>query len=114
MTDWVKLVEDSSNGGRKLAKASPDAIKAFGGLMRESMGEGALDTKTKELMAVAIGVAVRCEGCIGHHVKSAIRAGASREELAETLAVTVAMGGGPSWVYAGQALEAYDQLSAAK
>lgn len=61
-------------------------------------------------MALAISVAVRCEGCIGSHTKAAKQAGATREEVLETVGMSIYMGGGPSFVYGAQALEAYDQL----
>ena len=73
--------------------------------------DGMLDPKTKELIAAAIGVAVRCDGCIAFHVKALVQQGASREEILEMLGMAVYMGGGPSMVYAAQALEAYDQFA---
>jgi AhpD family alkylhydroperoxidase len=95
-----------------LREAAPDALKAFGALAVAATASKALDTKTKELMAVAIGISVRCHGCIATHMKSAIRAGATRAEVAETIAVAIYMGGGPSFVYGGEALRAYDELAA--
>ncbi|MGA8698146.1 MAG: carboxymuconolactone decarboxylase family protein [Xanthobacteraceae bacterium] len=71
----------------------------------------AIDTKTKELMALAIGIAVHCEGCVAYHTKMAHQQGASREEVVETVALAVYMGGGPATVYGGDALRAYDQFS---
>jgi len=60
-------------------------------------------------VALAIAVATRCDGCIGYHARGAVRAGASRQEVAEILAVTIQMGGGPSVNYAADALRAFDQ-----
>ena len=71
----------------------------------------ALDAKTKELLAVAISVAVRCDPCITYHVEGARKHGATREEIAETMGLAVYMGAGPSAMYAAQALEAYDQYA---
>jgi len=93
-----------------LYKAVPDAMTAFQGLMKAASKEGTLSAKTKELMALAIAIAMRCEGCIVFHVQNAIRHSASREEVAETIAVAVEMGGGPATVYGGKALGAYDEL----
>lgn len=93
----------------RLHKELPGAIGAFGQLHDKSLADGALPGKTKELMALAIAVAVRCEGCIAYHVHDSLKAGASREEVLETLGVAVMMGGGPSAVYACEALEALDQ-----
>jgi AhpD family alkylhydroperoxidase len=73
-----------------------------------------IETKTKELMALAIGIAVHCDGCVAYHTKMAHQHGATREEVAETVALAIYMGGGPAAVYGADALRAYDQLSAAK
>ncbi|MCC0056682.1 MAG: carboxymuconolactone decarboxylase family protein [Rhodobiaceae bacterium] len=72
---------------------------------------GALDGKTKELIALAIGIAARCDGCLAFHAKAAIEAGASRAEILETIGVAIYMGGGPSMIYGAEALEAFDQLT---
>ena len=91
-------------------KASPDIAKAFSALASAATTPGALPTKTKELIALAIGIAGRCDGCIGFHTAAAIRHGATRAEILETIDVAIYMGGGPSYVYGAQALEAFDQL----
>lgn len=98
---------------RELALLHPDAIKAFGTLSREAQKAGELDHKTKELIALAIGVTSRCDGCIAYHARNSLRAGATRKEVAEALAVAVQMGGGPAMVHAADALEAYDEFAAA-
>ena len=86
-------------------------MKAFGQLAQAAMTEGALSTKHKELMALAIGVTQRCSGCIGFHVKALIKLGATRAELEEMLAVCVYMGGGPALMYTAEALAAWDSMS---
>jgi len=96
----------------RLGEEIPGTFGGFRQLHVESMAEGALSTKHKELIALAIGVAVRCEGCIAFHVHDALKAGASREEILETLGVVMLMGGGPAAVYAGEAREALDQFEA--
>ena len=68
--------------------------------------------KTKELIALAIGVAVRCDGCIGFHMQALLKLGASKAEIEETLGMAVYMGGGPSLMYAAHAMQAYDQMTA--
>ncbi len=90
----------------------PDVIGAFAKLNEASMKPGALDTKFKELLTVAIGIAIRCEGCIAVHVKSAMTAGASREEIMETIGVAIMMGGGPSIAYGAEAQVAMEQFLA--
>jgi AhpD family alkylhydroperoxidase len=97
----------------QLAKELPDVMKAFYGLSRNSSTPGALDTKTKELIALAIGVATHCDGCIAFHTRAALQAGASREEIVETLGVTVMMGGGPSLMYAAHVMEAIEEFQQA-
>jgi len=90
-----------------LAKSSPKVFGAYGQLVQSAMKSGALDGKTKELMAVAISVSVRCEDCILYHTRAAIKLGASEAEYVESLDVAVELGGGPSVVYAARALEFY-------
>ncbi|MCB1509863.1 MAG: carboxymuconolactone decarboxylase family protein [Hyphomicrobiaceae bacterium] len=109
--DYVAIADSVVTGANKLAKAVPDAMGAFGALGKASYGEGKLSAKTKELISLAISVAARCDGCVAYHARAAHKKGVSREEVAEALAVAIQMGGGPSMVYAGQALEAYDTFA---
>ena len=81
-------------------------------MARAAMAAGALDEKTKELIAMAIGVAARCDGCLGFHAKALVRLGATPEEFQEMLGIAVYMGGGPSLMYAAHALEAFEEFSA--
>lgn len=94
-------------------KESPEVMKGVGQLHKASLKAGALSTGTKELIALAIGIAIRCEGCIALHLKAALEAGATREEIVETIGVAVLMGGGPAVVYGSQALAALDQFEEA-
>lgn len=94
----------------ELKKLVPDAVSAFSTLSRSAQTAGVLDKKQKELLALAIAVAIRCEGCIAYHARGARRTGVDRQELGEALAVAVQMGGGPSLNYAADALRAYDQF----
>jgi AhpD family alkylhydroperoxidase len=96
----------------QLSKALPDFMKAFYGLSHQSSAPGALDEKTKELIALAIGVSQHCDGCIAFHTQSALKAGATHEEILETLSVTVFMGGGPALMSATHAMEALTELEA--
>ena len=73
--------------------------------------DGVLDKKTKELIALAIGVSTRCDGCIGFHAKALVELGASKAEVEETLGMAIYMGGGPSLMYAADAMLAYEQFS---
>jgi len=109
--DYVGLTNDISEYTRELRKLTPDAMAAFSSLASAATKDGVLDAKTKELAALAVVVALRCDGCIGFHIKTLIKLGASREEVAEILAMNLYLGGGPSLMYAADALRAYDQFS---
>lgn len=109
--DWKAELEASNKNIESLRAANPGAARGFSGLHHGTMKAGALSVKEKELQALAIGIAKQCADCIGFHVKAAIAAGATREEVAETVGVCVTMGGGPSLMYGAKALEAFDQLS---
>ena len=80
-------------------------------MARAATQEGVLDTKTKELIALAISVAIRCDGCVAFHAQAAVKQGATREEVMETMGMALYMGAGPSLMYAAQAVEAFDQFS---
>lgn len=112
--DYDQLTKDISSYMGELRKAVPDAMQGFSSLAKGALQEGTLDKKTKELIALAIGVSTRCDGCIGFHAKACLELGATRQEIAETLAMTVYMGGGPSVMYAADALRAYDQFAEKK
>jgi AhpD family alkylhydroperoxidase len=96
----------------KLMVEAPGVLAGFRHLHKESQSEGALPTRMKELMALAIAVAGHCDGCIAYHVHDALKAGASRKELLETIGVAIMMGGGPALMYGCAALEALDQFEA--
>lgn len=88
-----------------------DAMSAFLGLSKATTADGALSKKVKELMALAIGVNSHCEGCIIAHVKGALKAGATLEEIAEAVGVSILMGGGPAQVYGAKAVAAAKQFA---
>ncbi len=112
MTKLYKdIIQDSNSALAKLRKEIPDVMSGFSALAQAATKDGALDKKTKELIAVALAVAARCDGCIGLHMQALIKLGATRAELLETLSMSVYMGGGPSAVYAADALKAFDELS---
>jgi len=109
--DWKSHLNDQSEALATFREARPDTGGAFTGLHRATMSDGALTVREKELIALAIGIATRCVDCIGFHVRAAMKAGASRDDVADTISVAVMMGGGPAYMYGVKALEAYDQLS---
>lgn len=108
--NYQDLTKDISQYIGELRKEVPDAMTGFSAMAKGALQDGVLDKKTKELIALAIGVSTRCDGCIGFHAKACLDLGATRQEVAETLAMTVYMGGGPSLMYAADALRAYDQF----
>jgi len=97
----------------RLRAGAPETMRGFADLHRAALtGEGALDQTTRELIALAIGVASRCDGCIAFHTHDALRAGASEAEISDALGVAVLMGGEPSAIYATHVVEAMDQFLA--
>ncbi|WP_278924316.1 MULTISPECIES: carboxymuconolactone decarboxylase family protein [Pseudophaeobacter] len=108
--DWNTKLETTRQGLRNLNRAIPDTAQAFGALGKSVKQGGVLDFKQKEFVALGIAVAVRCEDCIGLHVEALVRAGASREEVSDVLAMSIQMGGGPAMMYAAKALTCFDEL----
>lgn len=112
MTKQYKAItQDISSSLAKLRKEMPDVMNGFSMLSQAATKDGVLDKKTKELIALALGVAARCDGCIGFHSQTLVKLGASRAELLETLGMAVYMGGGPSLMYAADALTAFEEFS---
>ena len=111
--DFVDAAHDVSAGVGLLLRAAPDTMKAFGVLATAATTTKTIDTKRRSLWRCDW-IAVHCEGCVAYHTKMAHQHGASGEEVAETVALAVYMGGGPAAVYGADALRAYDQFSAAK
>jgi AhpD family alkylhydroperoxidase len=101
---YKEITGELSASLAKLRKEIPDVMSGFSALATAATKDGVLDKKTKELIALALGVASRCDGCIGFHVQTLIKLGSSREELLETLGMAIYMGGGPSLMYAADAL----------
>lgn len=89
---------------------SKDTLNAFMQLHSAAMSEGEVSVKNKELIALGISIAARCDGCIASHVQSAIKAGATKQEIVECVNVAILMGGGPSVVYGTQALAAAEEF----
>jgi AhpD family alkylhydroperoxidase len=108
--NYSDICKNISGHLKKLRKDIPDTMHAFSALAQAATREGALDKKTKELIALAIGVAVRCDGCIGFHTEALVRLGAARDEVEEVLGMAVYMGGGPSLMYAADAIAAYEEF----
>ena len=101
------VLDDLAPLGRDLRKAIPDVYKGFGELHHAAFAPGALDTRTKELIAFAIGVVEQCDGCIASHARGAVKAGATKQEAAEAIGVTYLMNGGPATIYGPRAYAAF-------
>jgi AhpD family alkylhydroperoxidase len=108
--DFAAITKRISSNLRTFREDIPDALKAFSALSQAATRPGALDKKTKELIALALGVAAHCDGCIGYHAEALVKLGASRKEVEEVLAMAVYMGGGPSLMCAADAIAAYEQF----
>lgn len=109
--NYKEYLRDYLDTTDKLREELPEVMGAFGGLHGAAMPAGALDTKTKELIALGMGITGHCEGCIAVHVAAAAKAGATREELMEVVGVAIVMNGGPATVYGGEAYKAIEALA---
>lgn len=107
---FVQITNDVAKGLEVLRAEVPETMQGFSAMARSALQEGAVSALNKELIALAVGVASRCDACIGFHVKALIRLGVTREQLMETLAVCTYMGGGPTLMYAAEAVRAYEEL----
>ena len=110
MTDHThgkEVLRPLATEGRALRQMIPDVYAGFAELNKAAMARGVLDSKTKELLALVMGVTLRCDGCIATHARGAASAGATREEVAEAIGVTLLMNGGPGTVYGPRAYDAF-------
>ena len=109
---YKQLTQDVMANLAPLHKGVPQVMKGFGDMGKAAIADGALNAKTKELIALAVGVAARCDGCIAFHTKALVKLGATEAEVHETLGVAIYMGGGPSAMYASNAMAAFNEFSA--
>ena len=108
---YTELTQTVSSNLATLRADVPEVMKGFNDLARAATKNGALDKKTKELIALALGVAAHCDACIGFHVQTLVKLGATKLEVEEALGMAVYMGGGPSLMYSANAVAAYDQFA---
>ena len=111
-SSFAEITARINAGIHQLRKGVPEAMAGFNALAKGALHAGTLSELHKELIALAIGVAGHCDGCIGFHAKALVRLGAKRDEVMEALAVAVYMGGGPSLMYAASAVQAFDEFTA--
>lgn len=110
--NYKTITADLSASLAKLRQGIPDVMSGFSSLAQASTKDGVLSKKSKELIAMALAVAARCDGCIGFHAQTLVKLEVSKEELMETLGMAVYMGGGPSLMYAAEALSAFEEFMA--
>jgi AhpD family alkylhydroperoxidase len=106
---YLGITRSVSSRLKELRASTPEVMKAFGEFGRAATADGALDAKTKELISLALGVASHCDACIGFHTQALVRLKATRQEVHEALGVACYMGGGPSVMYAADAVAAFDE-----
>ncbi|MEP1765677.1 MAG: carboxymuconolactone decarboxylase family protein [Sulfitobacter sp.] len=110
--NWTNFLNETMDRMGKLQQQAPEMFKGFNTMGKAAKKSGALDEKTKELIALGIAISTRCDSCIGFHVKSLVRLGTTRAELCEALEMIGYMGGGPAIAFGAKALEAFDEFSA--
>ncbi|NCT12488.1 MAG: carboxymuconolactone decarboxylase family protein [Rhodobacterales bacterium] len=110
--DWKDELAEANSNLAAYRRASPEGAAGFSAMHKAAMGPGHIGTKEKEMICIAIGIVRQCVDCIGFHVKAAIAAGATRDEVAEVVTVSVYMGGGPAYMYGVKGLQAFDHLTA--
>ncbi len=108
---YQDVLNDLNPQHRALRKMIPEVYRGFGEMSNGALTSGALDRKIKELIALAIGVVAGCDGCIASHAQGAVRAGASKEEAAEAIGVSILMHGGPATIYGARAYNAFCEFA---
>ena len=109
-TPAAQHYQDWSAKAKNMHAQAPEISAGFGSMFQKLMGEGALAVREKELIALGIGMAMRCEPCIYSHVQKCVKAGATRAQLLELAGVVVTMQGGPGYVYTPKLIDALDAL----
>ena len=109
--EYKSIIADIGAYSKELHNLIPETMAGFSSMAKAAIQTKVIDEKTKEMIALALGVASHCDGCLGYHTKALARLGATREEVAEVLGMAIYMGGGPSLMYAADALRAFDQFS---
>ena len=112
MTYGKEVQNELRPHARELRRMIPDVYKGFAALHDAALVDGALDVKTKELIALAIAISTECDGCIAAHAHAAVRHGATVEEAAEAIGVTFLMNGGPATIYGPRAYAAVVEFHA--
>ena len=112
--NYKDLIAAISARTAQMRQDIPDVMQGFNAMAQAAGKSGALDAKTKELIAMALSVGARCDPCVGYHAKALVKLGATRAEVEEMLGMCVYMGGGPGLMYAASALAAYEEFGGEK
>ena len=111
MLDWNTYRTELVGRIGEIGKLSPDTVRGYQTLSGAAAKNGRLDPKTAELIALAVAVTTRCDGCIASHIEAGLAAGLSKEELTEALGVAIAMNAGAALVYSARAFDCFEQMS---
>ena len=112
LNDWVELVGNIKQAAVPFGDVNPKMLAAYRGLGAAQGATGVLDAKTRELIALAVAVTTRCDGCIASHAAAAAKAGATEAEVSEALGTAIALNAGAAYVYSLRAMEAFGQMKA--
>ena len=108
MFDWKAYTSQIKAAVKEMAAANPDIVKAYAGLHGANAKSTRIDAKTRELIALAVAVTLRCDGCINAHTDAAIKAGAAKEEVIDALGVAIMVNAGAAMVYSARTIDAYN------
>ncbi|AZG08683.1 carboxymuconolactone decarboxylase family protein [Pigmentiphaga sp. H8] len=111
--NWKELLGTLRQSSGKLGNTNPKVLDAYRGLNAALGTNGALDAKTRELIALAVAVTTRCDGCISSHAAAAVKAGATEAEVSDALGTAIALNAGAAYVYSLHAMEAFQQNASA-
>ncbi len=111
---YTEITKELNAKLAEIRKEVPDSMNGFSQMAQSALKEASLSTKQKELIAMGIGIAMRCQGCLGFHAKALVKLGCTRVEFMEMLQIAMYMGGGPSVMTAAEALMAYEEFGGEK
>jgi AhpD family alkylhydroperoxidase len=107
MLDWNEYQKQLSTTIGEIGRSSPDIIRGYRTLSDAGSKTAKLDAKTRELIALAVAVTLRCDGCITVHTDAAVKQGATKEELVEALGVAIMVNAGAALVYSARTIDAF-------
>lgn len=111
MGHWHDVSTELAEPGRALRAVIPEVYEGYNAMSRAATAEGELSTAMKEVIALVVGVAHMCDGCVAAHARKAARRGATKQQVAEALGVAIFMMGGPGTVYAAKAWDAFTEFA---